>query len=152
MQRAGSQSLSKIASAWRWADWHPEWRKMSNLENTALWCTEKGIWSHLLPTLICKHGCLSHTDYWVITRNRPRHDRMRSHGLWIKDGRVHRPTGRGEACGVDGEKERGGERLPTPSLKPTQRALALAPAPASLEWRTINLHIAAVLINAAESS
>lgn len=48
------------------------------------------------------------------------------------------------------EKGREGGRLPTPSFKHTQRGLA--PALASLEWRTINLHIAAVLINAAESS
>lgn len=63
---------------------------------------------------------------------------------------VYRPTGRGKVYRMDGEKERGGERLPTPSFKHIHRELA--PAPASLEWRTINLHIAAVLINAAESS
>lgn len=66
--------------------------------------------------------------------------------------------GRGWVVVVEGAVEWGGGAgreagwggLPTPSFKHTHRELA--PAPASLEWRTINLHIAAVLINAAESS
>lgn len=48
------------------------------------------------------------------------------------------------------EREREGGGDSDPLLQTYTRELA--PAPASLEWRTINLHIAAVLINAAESS
>lgn len=69
---------------------------------------------------------------------------------WMERGK--RETGGGEAGEGGRRVESGGGRggLPTPSFKHTHRELA--PAPASLEWRTINLHIAAVLINAAESS
>lgn len=62
---------------------------------------------------------------------------------WMEKGERGREAGYGAGGG-------GGGGLPTPSFKHTHRELA--PAPASLEWRTINLHIAAVLINAAESS
>lgn len=68
------------------------------------------------------------------------------------DGERKEGDGGGEAGEGGRRVESGGGRggLPTPSFKHTHRELA--PAPASLEWRTINLHIAAVLINAAESS
>lgn len=56
-------------------------------------------------------------------------------------------------CGRLGGREWEGDtpnHTRAPSFKHTHPELATAPA--SLEWRTINLHIAAVLINAAESS